>query len=71
MWTRDSGGIYIGNPSCRNYDSVVEVKERICCDNKILRFAQIRCAAKGIVEAEMECLVPCTHFEEDFVKARR
>lgn len=68
---RSADGLYIGRPVCRNYDSVVEVKERVCCNNRTLRFALIRCTQKGIVEAEMECVSACRHYEEDFAKARR
>jgi len=60
---RNDDGVYIGVPDCKNYVSIVEMKERTCCGNRKYKIALIKCKKWGIMEAETSCLFVCDDYE--------
>jgi hypothetical protein len=52
---RDETGLFIGFHLCRFWGGVESRREKECCGGRIITVAFVRCAKKGVVEAEREC----------------
>ena len=68
---RRDDGIYIGVPECKHYVVLDTIGEKTCCGNKKFQVAYIKCAVRGTMEAETECLFVCKCFERNFVRSMR
>ncbi len=68
---RRTDGVYIGIPECQHYIELNCVNEKTCCGGKKYPAAYIKCAVRGIMEAEIECQPMCHKFLMDYAKARR
>lgn len=68
---RRDDGVYVGIPECGNYVTLDTITEKSCCGGKKYQVAYIKCAVRGIMEAETECLFVCRNYVQDFAKARR
>jgi hypothetical protein len=68
---RRDDGVYIGVPDCQHYEAIETIGEKTCCGGKKFQAAYIRCAARGVMEAETECLFICKKYSKDFVRSMR
>jgi hypothetical protein len=56
---RDKDGVFIGHTKCLNWQGVEKYGEKDCCGGKSTRFAYVKCAVRGKILAEVECITAC------------
>lgn len=62
---RDENGIFTGVPACKHFEAVEKYDTKTCCGGRIVRVAFVRCAIKGVVEAEAHCSASsCSELQE-------
>jgi hypothetical protein len=52
---RDQDGIYVGAQTCKHFEGIDKYSTKTCCGGRIVRVAFVKCAIKGVVEAEPSC----------------
>lgn len=60
---RDEQGIFTGNELCRHLKGVDHVEEQTCCGGRVVKYAFVKCAQKGVVLAHVVCVSACAELE--------